>query len=98
MEKNQIVGFALIFLILIGWSYFTQPTPEEIEAAKEEARLEKLRQVQIQQEATKEGAFQETDAPAIVDSSQFGIFAKASQGSEQTYTLSNDLVTISRYS
>lgn len=95
MEKNQIVGFALIFLILIGWSYFTQPTPEEIEAAKEEARLEKLRQVQVQQEATKEGAFQETDAPAIVDSSQFGIFAKASQGSEQTYTLSNDLVTIS---
>ena len=42
MERNQVIGFALIFLILIGWSYFTQPSPEEIAQMKEKARLEKL--------------------------------------------------------
>lgn len=97
MERNQIIGFALIFLILIGWSYFTQPTPEEIEAAKEEARLEKLRQEQSQAQAgdIAEVDFQENSAPAVVDSSQFGIFAKAATGKEQTYTLSNDQISIS---
>lgn len=95
MERNQIIGFALIFLILIGWSYFTQPTPEEIEAAREKERLEQIRQTQVEETVAEQGVVQETTAPTVVDSSQFGIFAKAATGKEQTYTLSNDLVTIS---
>ncbi|MGA0402706.1 MAG: membrane protein insertase YidC [Flavobacteriaceae bacterium] len=34
IDKNAIIGFVLIFAIMIGWFYISQPTPEEIEAQK----------------------------------------------------------------
>ncbi|MEN8797648.1 MAG: membrane protein insertase YidC, partial [Flavobacteriaceae bacterium] len=41
LDINSIIGFVLIFGILIFWFYKTQPTPEEIEAQKvEQARIE----------------------------------------------------------
>lgn len=85
----------MIFLILIGWSYFTQPTPEEIEAAKEKARLEQIKREQ--QAAQTDIAQLESPQPTaeVVDSAQFGIFAEASTGQEKTYTLSNELLTVS---
>ncbi len=36
LDINSIIGFILIFGILIFWFYQTQPTPEEIEAQKAE--------------------------------------------------------------
>ncbi|MFT4971479.1 MAG: YidC/Oxa1 family membrane protein insertase, partial [Saprospiraceae bacterium] len=44
MDKNTVIGFSLIFLILIGWNYMTSPTAEEIE--KQEQRLDSLKQAQ----------------------------------------------------
>lgn len=40
MNKNSIIGFVLIFVILIGYSYFTRPSDEEIE----KMRIEQIRQ------------------------------------------------------
>ena len=34
IDKNAIIGFVLIFAIMIGWFYISQPTPEEIEAKR----------------------------------------------------------------
>ena len=34
MDKNSIIGIVLIGAILIGWSYFSKPSKEELEAAK----------------------------------------------------------------
>ncbi len=34
IDKNAIIGFVLIFAIMIGWFYISQPTPEEIEAQR----------------------------------------------------------------
>ena len=34
IDKNAIIGFVLIFAIMIGWFYINQPTPEEIEAQR----------------------------------------------------------------
>ena len=48
----QIIGFVLIFAILIAWFYITKPTPEELEA-------EKAKQEQIE-------AAQETEKPQLV--------------------------------
>lgn len=36
MNKNSIIGFVLIFVILIGYSYFTQPSAEELEKIRKE--------------------------------------------------------------
>ncbi|KPM31518.1 Membrane protein insertase YidC [Croceitalea dokdonensis DOKDO 023] len=34
LDINSIIGFVLIFGILLGWMYLKQPTPEELEAEK----------------------------------------------------------------
>ena len=36
LDINSIIGFVLIFGILIFWFYQSQPTPEELEAQKAE--------------------------------------------------------------
>ncbi|MEL6123506.1 MAG: membrane protein insertase YidC [Bacteroidota bacterium] len=106
MERNQIIGFVLIFLILVGWSIINQPTQEEIQAAKEKQRLE--------QEA-KSGSTADDSVEAVSGSltsdqvsvedlpdslliqqqaGQYGIFAGASVGESNTYTLENDVISI----
>jgi len=50
MNKNSIIGFGLIFLILIGWSMWTAPSEEEI---KEQQRIDSLNRVKaIQRQIT----------------------------------------------
>jgi len=39
MNKNSILGFVLIFLIVIGYSYFTAPTAEELKKQQNEAAI-----------------------------------------------------------
>ena len=34
MDRNTVIGAALIFAILIGFSYFNRPSEKQIEAAK----------------------------------------------------------------
>ena len=31
MDRNTVIGFSLIFLILAGYYWYTAPTPEEIQ-------------------------------------------------------------------
>ena len=40
LDINSIIGFVLIFGILIFWFYQNQPTPEELEAQKAERAQE----------------------------------------------------------
>ena len=96
MERNQLIGFGLIFLILLGWSIMNQPTPEEIEAAKEKAKLEQELQTKDEtpQSVAPETTF-EAPAPTVINTGQYGIFATAASGDEKSYTLSNDLLTLS---
>ena len=56
LDINSIIGFVLIFGILIFWFYKTQPTPEEIEAQKAE-------QAQIEAAAEE----QEEESPKIIN-------------------------------
>ena len=44
MDRNSVIGLALIALILIGYSYFTSPSAEEIKA--EQARQDSLKQAE----------------------------------------------------
>lgn len=96
MEKNQVIGFALIFLILIGWSVLNAPSEEEIKAAKEKQRIEEVAQEKVSSAAP---TVEEIINPAPVSDEaakdRYGIFAAASQGSQSTSTLSNDKMTVS---
>ena len=61
IDINSIIGFVLIFGILIFWFYQNQPTPEELEAQKaERQKVEALQQAE--QEAA---ADQKVVAPAL---------------------------------
>ena len=42
MDRNQVIGFALIFLILVGWSILNTPTPEEIQQRIQELSDDEL--------------------------------------------------------
>jgi YidC/Oxa1 family membrane protein insertase len=76
MNRNSIIGFVLIFAILIGYSYWTRPSEEEIaERRKEIARQDSIQRVEEQQRAAeaekKAQSFQqEADQNAIIDSTK----------------------------
>lgn len=52
LDINSIIGFVLIFGILLGWMYLRQPSPEELEAQKEQQ--EQLEASQKEEEKLKE--------------------------------------------
>ncbi|HKJ80049.1 MAG TPA: membrane protein insertase YidC, partial [Prolixibacteraceae bacterium] len=105
MDRNAIVGIVLIFAILVVFSIVNQPSQEEVEEAKrrrdsialveaENARvLEETRQMDIaNQQAPADTASYEKEVKQKID--ELGAFGKAAIGSEQFYTLENNLMKI----
>lgn len=108
MDKKSIIGIVLIFLILVVFSIINQPSKEEIEAAKIKrdsiAQVEAEKAALVLQQQAEEKAAQES-ALAIPDSvsgnllikektDQFGAFGVAAIGTEQFYTIENNLMKI----
>jgi len=46
MNRNTIIGLILIFAIFIGWSYWMQPSEEELEKQRQE-QLDRARQKRV---------------------------------------------------
>ncbi len=40
MDKNTVTGFVLIFVLMLGWFYFTMPSDEEVAQQREEKALQ----------------------------------------------------------
>jgi YidC/Oxa1 family membrane protein insertase len=108
MDKKSIIGIVLIFLILVVFSIVNQPSKEEIEAAKIKrdsiAQVESEKAALVLQQQQVEQAAKEL-VPTTSDSAnadlqlkektdQFGAFGAAAIGSEQFYTLENNLMKI----
>ena len=107
MDKNTWIGFGLIAVIIIGFSFFNRPSKEElaarqraqdsiavVRAMEQEAQLlsEKLAAEQAQ---TQEGAtVQSTDALAEQVAALYGPFAPAAQGKEGIIVLENEKVRL----
>ncbi len=107
MDKKSIIGIVLIFAILVVFSIVNQPSKEEIEATKHrrdsialvEKQNELLLQQQIEQQAALENSTVESDSvntenQVQKNTEQFGIFGAAAVGSEEFYTLENNLMKI----
>jgi YidC/Oxa1 family membrane protein insertase len=110
MDRNSIIGILLIGAVLIGWSYFSSPSQEEIEAARQKrdsiARIEQQKQIQQQEEDLKRSVEMkaqstiEPDQEIATDSlskklvNKFGTFASAAQGENEVISLENELVEI----
>ena len=42
MDKNTIIGFVLIAAILIGWSWYTRPSEEELKAKMDSGEIKQM--------------------------------------------------------
>ncbi|MEA2042168.1 MAG: membrane protein insertase YidC [Bacteroidota bacterium] len=108
MDKNQIIGLVLIFLILIGWSYFSRPSEEEMKtmemkrdsariAQKEQALKDSLAQVNNETANISETQVDTTVSDSVVNeelNKKYGRFAKYSSGSDELVTLENQYIKI----
>ena len=94
MDKNTIIGLIIIFLILIGFSYFNRPSEEQrremmrqdsiarVEQQKRELAAQKLRQ-----------ETQEAEQAVAEAQRKSAVFAQDSI-TEQIYTLENDKIKL----
>ncbi|MCC8154547.1 MAG: membrane protein insertase YidC [Tannerellaceae bacterium] len=104
MDKNTIIGFLLIGVVLFTFSWWNRPTPEQQEAqrryydsiaAVEQARLnEELNAVEAQHNPFNDLSTLSDSARTVQLESLFGGFAQAVDGVEETVTLENELVEL----
>lgn len=108
MDRNTIAGIALIFLILIGFSYFNRPSEEQIAAAKKQRDSIEMVRVENEKKIAEAKKLEEAQAAATVaapsDSvisqeedarkEKFGTFAAASVGKEKFVTVENNLMKV----
>lgn len=94
MDKNTITGLVLIGILLVGFSYLSRPTQEQLEA--QQRYYDSIAQVQQREadlQAKAEAALaHEKEAKASTDST--ALFFNARQGTNSQVTIQNNLAEI----
>ena len=91
MDKNTLVGFLLIGIVLIGFSIYNRPSQEDLERAKHyQDSIQTIAQV----EAAKREAEAEAQRMQALTLDSTSLFFGANQGTEEFTTLENDLVKV----
>ncbi len=108
MDRNTVFGLIAIFVLFLGWSYFMQPSEEEVLRQQmyadsmmrvEHARLDSLAILERVAEA-ETGAIQADTASLSADSAyslysdKLGVFAPNATGSDQLIVFESDLLEI----
>jgi len=104
MDKNTLIGFLLIGLVLFAFSWFNQPSPEQVEAQRRYqdsiAKIEYTKQLELQAQENK-SIQSDNELAGASDSlhmermqNTYGAFAGAMQGTEDFVTLENELLEI----
>lgn len=102
MDRNSIIGFVLIALVLVGYSYYTAPTKEEL--ARKQFERDSLALVSQKRtlDSIKSNAIVSTlDTVAPTDSAkqqqfvnQLGLFAHTAQGNVDFFTIENEKLKV----
>ena len=94
MNKDTIIGFVLIAVVLIGFSWYNQPSAEEIEAArKQDSIAAAIKDNAAKQQKLNEAARKaQAESAAKADSS--ALFFAALSGTNQPVVLKNDKVEL----
>ena len=85
MDKNTVIGLVLIFLILIGFSYFNRPSEAEMQERHRQdsiARVEQRKMLEAERQRQEEAA-----ATVAAHSGQTGGAFLQDSLAEQVYTL-----------
>lgn len=101
MDKNTILGFVLIALIILGFSQLNKKSDKEIAAEKrynDSIALIQENKVELAKEATKIAT---ADTTALTDTAStgnnldaYGDFSASAKGEEKFYTIENELVKV----
>ena len=106
MDKNTVIGFTLIAIILIGFGYLNRPSQEEIEQRKryndsitavqvaEQAKLAAAEEAHLQAQMLQQNIAQDTAVRAQQIQNTFGTFAPAATGVDTTWTLETELLRL----
>jgi len=103
MDKNNIIGFILILIILLGYTYYTKPT--EAQLAEQQRLRDSISLTQEQSQANPSEALQidnpvaaATELPDSVRQEQarqkYGSLADLYEGTEQVSTLENEVFIV----
>ena len=101
MDRNTIIGLAIIGLLLVGYSIFTKPAREAqmVERQKLDsiARADQIREMAAAQYQDTEAQSIETEAEKLIDTAsvrrlaeELGDFATSATGTEEKVVLEND--------
>ena len=100
MDKNTVIGFILIFLVVIGFSYLNRPSKEQIAQQRVQDSLAMV-QRQTAQDVQTPVANDSANVTVPSDSavadrltSLYGDFATMAQGQEEFITLENEFLKI----
>ena len=91
MDKNTITGFVLIALVVIGFSWYSQPSREQLEAMARQDSIAAV-EAQKQEEAEKSRTEAVAASPATPDST--ALFFAQSSGEGERIVLQNDKVKV----
>ena len=105
MDKNTVIGFILIGLVLIGFTFLNRPSAEQLEAQRHRDSIATLQyemqQAEAMKQVEKEASFSESSLEGLPDSIQqvqlqnnFGAFSSAAIGNEETITLENNNIEV----
>ena len=94
MNKDTIIGFVLIALVIIGFSWYNQPSAEEIEAArKQDSIAAAIKDSAVKQQKAEE-AERKAQTEATVTDDSTALFFSALKGTNQPVVLKNDKVEL----
>ena len=94
MNKDTIIGFALIALVLIGFSWYNQPSQEEIEAARKQDSIATVMQQNAAKKQKAEEAARKAQAEAAAQGVTTAAFYAALNGKNEPIVLKNGKVEL----
>lgn len=94
MNKNNIIGFLLIAVVLIGFSWYNQPSAEEQRAAFVQDSIAKAKHAEIEKASKAAAAKRQTNAKAKVEADSTALFYSALKGQAKKIVLKNEKVEL----
>ena len=94
MNKNNIIGFLLIAVVLIGFSWYNQPSAEEQRTAFVQDSIAKAKHAEMEKASKAAAAKRQTDAKAKIEADSTALFYSALKGQAKKIVLKNKKVEL----
>ncbi len=89
MNKNNIIGFTLIAIVLIAFSWFNQPSAEQIEAQMKQDSIETAQRLKAEKEKKLAEETRKAEVEAAAQGDTTNVFHAALNGTNQDIVLKN---------